>query len=332
MTVKQVSEDAFISDRNVSRQLGELKQKGYVTSEKRGKESLYEMAEPLMRLCLEVKKQRGKPLRLVAAFLRAWYSDSSLQRELEGESGISANNARRLVYTKTVMQTGNAFHHGESEKEIADYSAVIEMKEASVDQRAMALVNRGIASWQSEQFEISLNDFTAVTEMNDVSSSTRTIALFYIPEAMIPIKSLPESVESLRRAFVEGDPETRGYGGTPRDILRMIIGREPHSWAGFVEALVPIYAEYGALSTLGSGLTQSITALDSSEYSESQLDWWNSSWQRFGAEFDELSIALSALNAAIQVIKSGNDRPLFILPSEIREIVRPLLKNTLRTK
>ena len=221
---------------------------------------------------------------------------------------------------------------GESEKAIADYSAVIEMDEAPVDQRAMALVNRGVQYWHSQQFESSLNDFTAVAGMTGVSSSTKTNALFCMPEAMIPIRPPNESVESIQRAFDEGDAETSDYGGTPGDILRRIIGREHHSWPEFVERLIPVYAEYGALSSLGSGLTESIAALDAGGYSESQLDLWNSIWQKFGAKHDELSISLSALDAAVRVIKTGKDRPLFDLPLEIREIVRPLLKNTLSTK
>jgi tetratricopeptide (TPR) repeat protein len=73
LTVKAVAEDTFIAERNCSKHLGELKKKGYVVSTRRGKESYYEMAEPLMRLCLEVKNQRGRPLRLIALFLRAWF-------------------------------------------------------------------------------------------------------------------------------------------------------------------------------------------------------------------------------------------------------------------
>lgn len=73
MTVKEVAEETFIAEGNCSKQLGNLKAKGYVRSQKRGKESYYDMAEPLMRLCLEIKNQRGRPLRLVARFLRAWF-------------------------------------------------------------------------------------------------------------------------------------------------------------------------------------------------------------------------------------------------------------------
>ena len=64
-------------------------------------------------------------------------------------------------------------------------------------------------------------------------------------------------------------------------------------------------------------------------FSETQLDLWNSAWQRFSAEYDELSIPLEALAASVQVIKTRNDRSLFGLPLEIRKIVQPLLKNSL---
>jgi len=218
---------------------------------------------------------------------------------------------------------------GESEKAIADYSAVIEMEEAPADQKARALVNRGVRYWHSRQFGASLDDYTAVAEMSGVSPAVKTDALFCIPEAMIPIKSLDESVASLQRAFDEGDPEASDYGGTPRNVLRMILDRGHPSWAEFVERLIPIYAKYGALNSLSSGLTQSIEVLDGGEYSELQLDLWNSSWQQFGAEHEELSIALSSLDAAVEVIKTGSDRPLFDLPLEIRELVRGLLRNAL---
>jgi DNA polymerase III delta prime subunit len=78
MTVKEIAGETFIDERSCSKQLGNLKAKGYVRSEKRGKESWYDMAEPLMRLCLEIKNQRGRPLRLVAKFLRAWFPPAAL--------------------------------------------------------------------------------------------------------------------------------------------------------------------------------------------------------------------------------------------------------------
>lgn len=96
LTVKQIAEETFIEERTCSKQLGELKAKGYVRSEKRGKESYYDMAEPLMRLCLEVKNQRGRPLRLVARFLRAWFPLTALQTE-----SLKLNSDRIGKYLKS---------------------------------------------------------------------------------------------------------------------------------------------------------------------------------------------------------------------------------------
>jgi DNA-binding transcriptional ArsR family regulator len=245
ITVKQVSEDTFIAERNVSKQLGELKQKRYVISERRGKESYYEMAEPLMRLCLEVKKQRGKPLKLVASFLRAWFSDHSLRTDKEP---LRFAGRRRPT----------------SKPHVDDSAATVDA-----------------------------------------------------------------SIKAIERAFAEGDAVEVGYGGRPADILKMVLRREPGFWMEFVERLVAVYARHDALNLLGIGLTESIAVLDSHDYSESQLDLWNAAWARAGEDFDELSIPLAALEAAVQVIKTGSDRPLFALPLEIRPLVIPLLKNTL---
>jgi tetratricopeptide (TPR) repeat protein len=42
--------------------------------------SYWELREPLMRLCLDVKKARGRPLRMVVDFLRAWYGPRLLDQ------------------------------------------------------------------------------------------------------------------------------------------------------------------------------------------------------------------------------------------------------------
>lgn len=79
-SVKTISEQMFIAETTCSKQLSELKNKRYVVSTKQGKQSFYEMSEPLMRLCLDIKNQRGKPLRLITQFIRAWFSVEELSK------------------------------------------------------------------------------------------------------------------------------------------------------------------------------------------------------------------------------------------------------------
>jgi len=80
--VKEIAKRCFISQQTTSSQLKDLRQKGYVKSEEIGRESWYELREPLMRFCLEVKKQRNEPIRLLVDFLRVWYTRQELQQRL----------------------------------------------------------------------------------------------------------------------------------------------------------------------------------------------------------------------------------------------------------
>jgi hypothetical protein len=104
LTVKEIASETFIDERVCSKQLGNLKDKGYVRSEKRGKESYYDMSEPLMRLCLEVKNQHGRPLRLLARFLRAWFPVTELESKLNGN-----NTARVSEYCKLAIESVDGF-------------------------------------------------------------------------------------------------------------------------------------------------------------------------------------------------------------------------------
>ena len=82
--VKDLARRLFATPQTISSQLKDLREKGYVLSAQRGRESLYEMAEPLMRLCVEVKEnQTREPMRLLVDFLRVWYDESGLSARLQ---------------------------------------------------------------------------------------------------------------------------------------------------------------------------------------------------------------------------------------------------------
>ena len=230
LTVKEIASETFIDERVCSKQLGSLKEKGYVRSEKRGKESYYDMAEPLMRLCLEVKNQHGRPLRLLARFLRAWFPVTELESKLIGNS-----NGRVSDYCKLAIESGDGFkgtlamtlcseidskisdgdfetaerlikelvfadpssaksasieqatarlrrgvkyhQQGDFELALSDYSAVVEMFGAPVDQKAWAVFNRGIVRGQMGDIELALSDYSSVLELPDASIEQKAWAL-----------------------------------------------------------------------------------------------------------------------------------------------------------
>ncbi len=91
--VKDIAKRLFSTPQTISSQLQSLREKGYVEASQRGRESLYEITEPLMRICVEVKEnQTHEPLRLLVNFLRVWYDDSEMNQKLRGlEQGCLAS-------------------------------------------------------------------------------------------------------------------------------------------------------------------------------------------------------------------------------------------------
>jgi tetratricopeptide (TPR) repeat protein len=77
-TVKDIAQRCFITSQTTSSQLKELKEKGYVNVESIGRESFYALQEPLMRICLGMKKERDSTLKFMVDFLQAWYSKDEL--------------------------------------------------------------------------------------------------------------------------------------------------------------------------------------------------------------------------------------------------------------
>lgn len=94
--VKEIARRLFTSNQSVAAQLKELRERRYVISHQRGRESLYELTEPLMRMSFEVKENRREPIRLIVDFLRIWYERDELASRLLSLS-TDADLSRRYV-------------------------------------------------------------------------------------------------------------------------------------------------------------------------------------------------------------------------------------------
>jgi len=88
VTVRDIARHCFMTHQTASGQLKTLREMRYVRAEAVGRDSYYELHEPLMRLCLDVKKRQGEPLRLLVRFLKSWYDpcDATLDT-LEVDTG-----------------------------------------------------------------------------------------------------------------------------------------------------------------------------------------------------------------------------------------------------
>lgn len=151
--VKEIARKLFTSPQTISSQLQNLREKGYVEANQRGRESLYEISEPLMRICVEVKdNQRHQPLRLLVDFLRVWYDDEQLEKHLGKmepaslscaylESAIQRNldegNLRRRILLENLQSS--------LEKKLGDED--VRKLEAGPEEILIALQNVKEANW-----------------------------------------------------------------------------------------------------------------------------------------------------------------------------------------
>lgn len=108
--VKIIAESLFIDERAVSSQLKVLKKMNYVTAHKRGRASYYEIAEPLLILSQKARNNHGKPLKIITALLREWFSDGGLSDEaaVDLSSTAKRGNHRWQTAIETLLSQHTA--------------------------------------------------------------------------------------------------------------------------------------------------------------------------------------------------------------------------------
>ena len=80
-TVKTIASRCFVTHQTAASQLRQLLAARYVRVTRIGRESYYELNEPLLRICVETKARSTDPLRLLVEFLRYWFSREELEEQ-----------------------------------------------------------------------------------------------------------------------------------------------------------------------------------------------------------------------------------------------------------
>jgi DNA-binding transcriptional ArsR family regulator len=379
--VKDIAKRLFATPQTISSQLQDLREKGYVEANQRGRESLYEISEPLMRICVEVKdNQRLQPLRLLVNFLRVWYDDQDLKLRLDKlepastsfsylKSAIQKNrtegNLRQQILldnlqsslpeeTPSVVREGmviglknapeelllalqsmsekkraeavlclneciaqaatpankigllflRAKLHSELEdhaKEIADYTAVIDLPGATVKHIAQALIIRGMTHGQTGDSQCAIADYTAVIDLPDAPVKLVAMALFSRGvshfknqrtkesksdfAALMRIQDAPvdkvvdahlviaerhfsdgrwsEGLQSLESSLDRGAKEQPAYHGNATNLIGVTFsaGLSPDGRHNKAAEFLRLYQKHQALSVLGAALIQHIGSI-----------------------------------------------------------------------
>ncbi len=103
LPVKELAAKLFMSPQTASGQLQKLTALGYVRSDTRGRESFYELAEPLLRMTVEIKDNQRTLIGQTVEFLRLWFRPSKPSDRLAGKSRTASDT---LGTIKLIVQTG----------------------------------------------------------------------------------------------------------------------------------------------------------------------------------------------------------------------------------
>jgi len=82
LTVKDIAIPCLMSQQTAAKQLGDLAKDGFINRVQLGRNTMCELAEPLMRICIEIKDNRSEHLQLFVEFLRRWFSSRELGMRL----------------------------------------------------------------------------------------------------------------------------------------------------------------------------------------------------------------------------------------------------------
>ena len=79
-TIKDISTPCLMSHQTAAKQIGELEIAGFVSRMRSGRNTFCELSEPLMRICIEVKDNKTRHIRLFVEFLRHWFTTRELEQ------------------------------------------------------------------------------------------------------------------------------------------------------------------------------------------------------------------------------------------------------------
>lgn len=106
---KEIARRLLVDQRSIGKQVRILEEIGYLTSTKRGRETFYELSDPLMRLAFEVK-ERGL-LGMLVEFLRIWYRPDEMQK-LRNSEPSDANKAYARFQESEILFRANRWQEG----------------------------------------------------------------------------------------------------------------------------------------------------------------------------------------------------------------------------
>jgi len=197
--VKTIASRCFVSHQTAASQLKQLLKARYVGVTRIGRESYYELNEPLLRICVEAKSRSREPIRLLVEFLRYWFARQELEERLtSGQTSLS----KREYFQAALQEYDNVEGHIHLSPDVSRLCAALSLAEHSADKASIAARATELAE-VSKIAEDWLHYTRAVSFLG-----TNKEALPLILKAAQKDPANPDILHALSRAYcMEGQPE-----------------------------------------------------------------------------------------------------------------------------
>jgi tetratricopeptide (TPR) repeat protein len=273
VSVQEIASRCFVSNQTASSQLKDLKEQGFVTSLQVGRFSRYEIREPLMRFCMEMKEARGEPIRVLVEFVQTWYSTKEINKLLELASP-SANLSRR--YFEHALRAPNkrtlpSASKGEKEirkleEELTDLvknrklAEVLEVQKEIASKRGTSddYDRLGFCYAALDQTQIALSHFESALKLDPNNNQ----ALRHQQMALLKLGRFTESIELARAELLQHN-NSEAWD---------LVGVNLTSMGKHEEALIAFEKSLGLDPTNTSVITKAAGALIGLKRFEESLD------------------------------------------------------------
>ena len=343
VSVKQIAEELFTTNQSVSSQLKELKGFGYVAFTKVGRETRYELAEPLMRLVMQVKETGShQPLSLLVEFLQAWFD----REELERKRGSHVRESTSWRYFESAIDTYDQFLKQWPELErlvapekkprtIEELNAIIDSPETSTGEKAHALFDRAWAWYETRDWHKLVSDSTMLIDL-DINSGfantrfaetirfAKTIGLELRQLGWLSLGEFSKAIDDFA-ALSSLIGEKQVSKTSLSCFLAALTTLEAASWDEPVGLLLERVVELGVESELGAALVDFIS-FEPFRKSADTIKTWNALWQRLGANIPGLVVPLRLLDTASNYLVTERSECLLKLPLEERKLLMEVLR------
>lgn len=327
VSVKQIAEELFTTNQSVSSQLKELKGFGYVAFTKVGRETRYELAEPLMRLVMQVKETGShQPLSLLVEFLQAWFD----REELERKRGSHVRECTSWRYFESAIDTYDQFLKQWPElarlddpkikrRTIEELNAIIESPETSTDEKAEALFHRA-GSWLAmKDWHKVVSDTTMLIDL-DINRTFRTLGVCFRQAGWLSLGEFSKAIDEIAvLSSLFGESRT-----SLSCFLTTLTNLDAASRDEPVGLLLERVVELGVESELGAALVD-VLSFEKLRKSFEKIKTWNAVWQRLGANIPGLVVPLRLLDTASNYMLTERAECLLKLPLEERKILMEVL-------